>query len=176
MAYINLLPPEDRKPALDKRQSMIALAFGLYILVLIWVAMYNDAQLNRLTVEANTLDAQMQMIQPSLKKVGDLEKIRQDLQSKLEATQKFNKDIYFSKFMLTLSEIMPTQMFLKRLSFSGQELSFEGETADYQIIAIFIDRLKTTGYFAQLEIQSSFLNSVDGTVGFKILGTFKEKG
>lgn len=175
MAYINLLPPEERKRGLNRNQSIVALGFGFYIMILIWISIFNKAQLTHLRIEAETLENQVKMVQPSLRRVGELEKQQKLLQDKLDQSKGLHNEMYFSKLMFTISGLTPESMFLKRLTYQGAELSFDGEAADYRTIALFADGLKNCGFFSAVEILSSFTNDIDGSVGFKIVGKFNVK-
>lgn len=177
MAYINLLPPEDQKQGMDLRRWLILIGIVVYVFILIGIYLVNLYQITQLRSETASLDEQIKMTEPNLKRVQELEQTRQKLESKLKAGQSLDQQIYFSQLLVWLSRQIPPQVTLSRMSYGDESYAFEGEAYDYGSIANFIAALKDSVYFTDVELISSFTNpNPESSIGFKIRAILKIKG
>lgn len=177
MAYINLLPPEDRKYDMGLRRRMILIGIVVYLVILIGIYLVNIYHINQMKSESVSLDEQIKMLEPNLKRVQEMEHARQELESKFEMGQSLDQEFDFYKLLIWLSQQTPSQVTLNQMSYGDRKYAFEGEAHDYEGIATFVAVLKDSEYFSDVELISSFTNmSSESSISFKIRAILKVKG
>ncbi|AZR74504.1 hypothetical protein BBF96_14585 [Anoxybacter fermentans] len=177
MAYINLLPPEDRKKRLDLRYSLILIGIIFYIFLLLGVHFINQYQIKQLMIESASIKNQIQILQPTLERIRKMEDEEKELQSKIKESKSLDKRTYFSSLLVFISELIPEGVKLTRLNYNREIISYEGEAVNYRNVADFIANLKSSGYFKDVELLSSYINDDQtNSIGFKITARLNIKG
>lgn len=177
MAYINLLPPEDRKIGLNVQQSAVMGGIVIYLFLLIGVYFWNSYAVRGLKQEYAGLENQLKMSQPALKRLGELEKVKKTLEERVKASLQLAGESRVAERLVLISELIPPTVTLSRLNLGETSIAFEGESLDFTGVADFLAALKASEEFVDLELISSFTNEISGgTIGFKIMGKVKVKG
>lgn len=176
MAYINVLPIEDRKRLFNLRHSLFVVGIIFYLVLLSWLYFINYYQLHQKNIEYRTLKNQIAIMEPAVERLNGLEKDQQNLQSKLEYGRNLIQKKYFSQVMLVISELIPEDVVLSRLNYEDYRFSFEGEAPDYENVALLITNLKSSGYFTEVDLKSSFINQEHENIGFKITAKLTLQG
>lgn len=175
MTYINLLPPEDWRKQLDYRHWLLIAGVLMGIVLLVFVYMTAQFQLNLLYAEYEGLEKQLAMTQPTLGKVNKMENELKEWERRLHEAEGLDQTLKVTPLMVMISNLIPPQVSLHRLTQSPQEMVLEGESADYRGIATFMDALKASGRFTGVELVSSFASQDESRfVGFRILSKFKQ--
>ncbi len=168
MANINLLPPEYRRRNLDLGQKLMFIGIVGYILFLLVVFVNNYLQITHLQIEKEALQQQLSIVEPKLENITDLEKEQQNLRVKLQVIKQFDREVYYFQLLVLTSDLLPEGVGLSKLKYDGESLSYEGEAVDYRDVAEFMDRLRASESFTDVELISSFTTHNQSSIAFKI--------
>lgn len=166
MLKINLLPIRQLKRR-AKAQKQLAGMAGLFVLTLIALALvgffqYQNAQ--NLQKEIDALNAKKQSYTPTLNKIAQLKKEREELTRKTEIIKKLKVDSSLTVRVLdeVASKLDNQRMWLESLNQQGGSLSLSGVALDNQTIAQFMDKLKSSPFVQDVTLANSSLKVVSG--------------
>lgn len=166
MLKINLLPIRQLKKRAKARTQLFSMLF-LFILVLALLAAVGFLQAQKITDLNNdikVLNKEKDSYTPTLNKIAELKKGREELARKTDIIEKLKSDS--SLTVRTLDEIANRidnqRMWLLGLSQQNAELSLSGVALDNQTVAQFMDSLKDSPFVKTVTLTSSSLKVVSG--------------
>lgn len=166
MLKINLLPIRQLKRR-AKAQKQLAGMAGLFVLTLMTLALVGFLQYQKaeeLQQEINALNAKKQSYTPTLNKIAQLKKDREELNRKTGIIKQLKADSSLTVHVLDeiAAKLDNQRMWLETLSQQGSSLSLSGVALDNQTIAQFMDNLKTSPFVQDVALASSSLKVVSG--------------
>ncbi len=171
MIKVNLLSPERKEVAgggaepgafpEEEKESKISTgaAIGAAVITVGIIGFMYITQAKTLENRRNLLDeknarkAQLKDVESTL---AELEKTKNDLTRKVALIgQLKSQQMSTVKMMDELSNALPEWVWLSNLSFSGNRLSLNGRAIHNNLIADFINNLKATNSFTDIQFQGS---------------------
>jgi type IV pilus assembly protein PilN len=175
---INLLSPEKKDvssmgemPAFveEERESKVhssAVLAGILIGVAIIAGMYitQQATLKNREQTLKERKARKAELDEVLKELESLEKAKALLDKKVKSIQDLKKQQQRCvKMMDQLSSSLPQWVWLTSLKFSGGRLDLNGKALTNSLIADFINQLKSTNYFVNVQFKDSTRDKAKGS-------------
>ncbi len=183
MIKVNLLSPEKKdissSPgdtavfADEERESKLNIPAVVSALVLIFavIGILYFLQSNNLDTSRKTLEEKKATLAEKenvLKTLAKLEQTRKMLDRKVKIIQNLNaKKQTTVKMMDQLSRALPEMVWLTNLKFNNGLLSLTGSALSNNMIADFINNLKSTNYFFNIQFKDSNRKKVSGVDVFK---------
>jgi Tfp pilus assembly protein PilN len=155
MIRINLIPPELIIKKEEARQrSKIYFFLFLLILALALLSLFQYQRLGKIKKEIAKLDQAIDKITPEVKKAVEVKKESENLRKEVRTLAKLVKEQpFFSRTMDELSNILPENIWLTRLSLDKQDLRISGTTsaAFRAEVYDFVPRLENSLYFKEVQ-------------------------
>jgi type IV pilus assembly protein PilN len=162
MIRINLLPYRA-----ERRQSQIlqhiAVLLGMLLVtstVLFFVDVYKTSELTTLEDEYSGLKAQNNILKKKIGKIRNLDKLRADVERKLELVDKLQEGRFHSLVTLNkLSEVIPENVWLTSIKDSGGVLAISGLGESNKAVANFMRALDQSPFFTGISLKTITLIS-----------------
>ena len=166
MIRINLLPyrEKEKKENLQREIVLYSGILVLVLLVLVAVYFYVGISINSLEKKIEEATARLVVLD---KKVGDIEGFKRDkkeLEQKLGVINALEGDRIFPVRMLDeLNTLVPArEIWLEKLTETGQELRIEGVAKDNGTVALFMKNLEKAGFIKTVDLVVSREKDVAG--------------
>lgn len=173
MLEINLLPVREARRKADLRQYfmqlllMVILAGGGIALVESRISDQIERTESRVRQMRNDID----QFKPQLDQVAAFKKRKGELEKKIDVIDGLDKARSGPvRVMDELATRTPDRLWLTKLSTKGTSISFDGESLDNELVALFLRRLGESAYFSEVDLDSTQLANSGGlrVVKFKI--------
>ena len=166
MLKINLLPIRQLKRRAAAQKQLMGMA-GLFLLtlsVLVVIGYIQHQQAQTLQQEITALTTKKQSYTPTLTKIAQLKKDREELSRKTEIIKQLKVDSSLTVHVLDeiASKLDNQRMWLDSLNQQRGSLSLSGIALDNQTIAQFMDSLKTSSYIQEVSLANSSLKTISG--------------
>jgi len=166
MLKINLLPVRQLKKRAKAKKQLFGMAFLLlFVLALLATAGVLQAQkITRLETEISALNQKKESYTPTLNKIAQLKKDREELTRKTEIINKLKTDSSLTVRVLdeVAARIDNQRMWLEALQQQNATLTLSGVALDNQTIAQFMDKLKASPIVQDVTLTSSLQKVVSG--------------
>ena len=192
MIKVNLLSPEKKDvtpgvattesfadEARDSKVSVPAIVGASVLTFFIIGGMY-FLQSNKLTDVKKTLEvkkARLVELEEVLQTLKVLEKTKKVLKNKVDIIQDLNSRKQVAvKMMDQLSRALPEMVWLLKLKFTNSTVSLSGSALSNNLIADFINNLKSTNYFGNIKFKDSLRKKQSGVdvFNFRLDCTFSD--
>ncbi len=166
MLKINLLPVRQlKKRAIAKKQffGMVVL-FVIVLASLAATAFLQIQKIDGLETDISSLNKKKDSYTPTLNKIAQLKKEREELARKTEIINKLKTDSSLTVRVLdeVAARIDKQRMWLEALQQQDATLSLSGVALDNQTVAQFMDNLKESPFIKDVSLTSSSLKVVSG--------------
>jgi type IV pilus assembly protein PilN len=166
MIRINLLPyrEKEKKENLQRQVVILAGSLVLFVLILASVYLYISISVGSLEKRIDQANAKLTVLN---KKVGDIERFKKDkkeLEQKLGVIHSLEGNRLFPVRMLDeLNLLLPAkEMWLDKLTQTGQELRVEGMARDNGAVAAFMKSLEKVSFIQSVDLVVSREKEVAG--------------
>jgi type IV pilus assembly protein PilN len=166
MLKINLLPVRQLKKRAKAKKQLFGMAF-LFLFVLALLATTGVLQAQKVTSLQNEISALNQKKDshtPTLNKIAQLKKDREELTRKTEIINKLKTDSSLTVRVLdeVAARIDNQRMWLEALQQQNATLTVSGVALDNQTIAQFMDKLKASPFVQDVTLTNSLQKVVSG--------------
>ncbi|MBU1567985.1 MAG: PilN domain-containing protein [Proteobacteria bacterium] len=166
MLKINLLPVRQLKKRAKAKQQL----FGLVLVLLMFLAsiaatgFLQVQKIKRLETEISNLNKKKTSYAPTLKKIDQLKKDREELARKTEIINKLKTDSSLTVRVLdeVAAKVDKQRMWLEALQQQGASLTLSGVALDNQTIAQFMDNIKDSPFVKDVALTNSSQKVVSG--------------
>ncbi len=166
MLKINLLPVRQlKKRAKAKRQFLgMVILFVIVLASLAATAVLQLQKINSLETDISALNKKKESYTPTLNKISQLKKDREELSRKTEIIHKLKADSSLTVRVLdeVATKVDKQRMWLEALQQQNASLSLSGVALDNQTVAQFMDNLKESPFVKDVTLTSSSLKVVSG--------------
>ncbi len=166
MLKINLLPVRQlKKRAKAKRQFVgMVIVFVIVLASLAATAFLQSQKISSLETDISALNKKKDSYTPTLNKISQLKKDREELSRKTEIIRKLKVDSSLTVRVLdeVATKIDKQRMWLESLQQQNASLSLSGVALDNQTVAQFMDNLKESPFVKDVTLTSSSLKVVSG--------------
>lgn len=166
MIRINLLPLRDAERALGRRNQMSLVALGATISALIMVVPYmiQGRQMGQIEAEIRDVQEQIKIYNKKVAEVQDLDRLRLDVQAKLQVVQDLNdKRVGPARVLRDLSIATPENLWLLDFNEGEGNATLTGMALDNETIARFMRQLSASEYFVAVDlVETSRRAAADG--------------
>jgi type IV pilus assembly protein PilN len=166
MLKINLLPIRQLKRRAKAQSQLMGMAalFVLTLLVIFLVGYLQYQKVNGLEKDISSLNVKKQSYTPTLNKIAQLKKDREELNKKTEIIKQLKVDSSLTVHVIDeiAAKLDNQRMWLESLQQQGGSLSLSGVALDNQTIAQFMDNLKTSPFVKDVSLTNSSLKVVSG--------------
>lgn len=166
MLKINLLPVRQlKKRAKAKRQFFVMLMqLTLVLACLAATAVLLTQKISNLESDISALNKKKESYTPTLTKIGQLKKSREELDRKTDIIHKLKVDSSLTVRVLdeVANRIDKQRMWLEALQQQDASLSLSGVALDNQTVAQFMDNLKESPFVKDVALTNSSLKVVSG--------------
>jgi type IV pilus assembly protein PilN len=155
MIRINLLPAKESAQALGQRQQRALVALGGTVALAIMVLPYmlQAHQLGVLERDTNAVQEEIKHYDERVKEVRDLDKLKEELQTKLRIIDDLNnKRVGPARVLGDLSVATPENLWLVDFKETAGAATLTGLALDNQTIALFMRQLQSSPYFHQVDL------------------------
>jgi type IV pilus assembly protein PilN len=155
MIRINLLPLKETERAIGRRQQVSMLALGVTIALLIMIVPFlvQGRRLATLDTQIDELNREIQQYNTQVKEVRDLERLKKELQTKLQVIQDLNRKRGGPSHVLDdLSASTPDNLWLIDFSETGGQATVTGLALDNETIARFMRQMQDSPYFHAVDL------------------------
>jgi type IV pilus assembly protein PilN len=155
MIRINLLPAKESERALGQRQQRALAALGLTVALLIMVVPYaiQGRRLSGIENETAQVQEEIKRYDERVKEVRDLDKLKEELQTKLRIIEDLNhKRVGPARVLSDLSIATPDNLWVNDFKEAGGSTTISGMALDNQTIAFFMRQLQTSPYFFNVDL------------------------
>ncbi|OFV87388.1 MAG: hypothetical protein A3J75_01880 [Acidobacteria bacterium RBG_16_68_9] len=155
MIRINLLPIREAERALGKRQQRALAVLGIAVALLIMVVPYmvQGRRMATLDREIAEVQAQIKQFDERVKEVRDLDRIKEELQTKLRIIEDLNdKRVGPARVLSDLSRATPDNLWLVDFKEITGGVTLTGMALDNQTIALFMRQLQASPYFYNVDL------------------------
>jgi type IV pilus assembly protein PilN len=166
MIRINLLPyrEKEKKENLRRQISILSGSLVLFLLILVAIYLYVSTSIGGLEKKIAEANARLVVLD---KKVGDIERFKRDkkeLEQKLGVINTLEGNRIFPVRMLDeLNMLVPAkEIWLEKLTETGQELRIEGMAKDNGTVALFMKNLEKAGFIKTVDLVVSREKDVAG--------------
>jgi len=192
MIKVNLLSPEKKDLALgiaatesfadearESKVSVPAIVGALVLTIFIIGGMY-FLQSNKLTDVRKFLEARkarLTELEEVLQTLKVLENTKKILKNKVDIIQSLNsKKQVAVKMMDQLSRALPEMVWLSNMKFNSNTVSLKGSALSNNLVADFINNLKSTNYFKNIKFKDSVRKKKSGVdvFDFRLDCTFSD--
>lgn len=166
MLKINLLPIRQlkkRAQATKQLLGMVLLLLGT-LAVLATVGVIQTQKINSLKTDIARLNKEKDSYAPTLKKIAELKKDREELNRKTDIINKLKSDSSLTVRVLdeVAAKIDNQRMWLESLQQDKSALKLTGIALDDQTVAQFMDSLKESPFVQDVALSGSSQKSVSG--------------
>ena len=166
MLKINLLPVRQLKKRVQATQQLVGMVL-LLLLVLAFLAtigIFQTQKINRLQADIAQLNKEKDSYAPTLKKIADLKKDREELTRKTDIINTLKTDSSLTVRVLdeVASKVDNQRMWLESLQQDRGTLKLTGIALDDQTVAQFMDNLKESPFVQDVALSGSSQKSVSG--------------
>ncbi|MFH0784638.1 MAG: PilN domain-containing protein [Pseudomonadota bacterium] len=166
MLKINLLPVRQLKKRAKAKQQLLGMGF-LFLLTLVLLAttgFFQAQAIDTLTSEMSSLNAKKASYTPTLNKIAQLKKDREELGRKTEIIKKLKSDSSLTVRVLDeiATRVDKNRMWLENLQQQNESLSLTGVALDNQTIAQFMDNFKESPFVKDVALTNSSQKIVSG--------------
>ena len=166
MLKINLLPIRQLKKRAKAKQQLagMILLFILVLALLTAVGVIQAQKITSLNNDISQLNKEKDSYAPTLKKIAELKKAREELTRKTEIINKLKTDSSLTVRVLdeVANKIDNQRMWLESLQQDNAVLKLSGIALDDQTVAQFMDNLKTSPFVQDVALAGSSQKSVSG--------------
>jgi type IV pilus assembly protein PilN len=166
MLKINLLPVRQlKKRAKAKKQFVgMVILFVIVLASLAATAVLQSQKINSLETNISALNKKKESYTPTLSKISQLKKDREELSRKTEIIHKLKADSSLTVRVLdeVATKVDKQRMWLEALQQQNASLSLSGVALDNQTVAQFMDNLKESPFVKDVTLTSSSLKVVSG--------------
>jgi type IV pilus assembly protein PilN len=155
MIRINLLPIKALQAEVTRRREIIigSSVLGSLLVLLIGAHIYQSREISQLQNELTALRSELQALNLKVKEVGDLQNKIKDFRSKNKIIEDLNKKKSGPVLVMeSLSNAMPTSLWLTEFKESGGSLTMNGVAVDNLTIAEFMKAIAQSKYFKNVEL------------------------
>jgi len=155
MIRINLIPT---KAARKKESAILQLGIGgvallIGFIVCWWLNHGLVKEIEDERAEISTLNSQIAQLQTVIAKVSDYKKRRRDLETKINTIKDLNaKRTGPVKMLDEFTTILPRKAWVSTFREVGKQLTLEGLATDGPTVADFIDNLRASKYFYNVQL------------------------
>lgn len=166
MIRINLLPfrAARTKENIRRQVSVFLLSLALLVVILLTVNGYLAGKVEDLERNLASLESEVKIYEERARQVETFKAELKELNKKIEIVNQLKE--YRKEPPLLLAEltelVVPGRMQLLKMSFSRQNVGFEGLAMDNETIAVFMRRLERSGRFSSVNLSSSVQQRVQG--------------
>ena len=156
MIKINLLPVREAQKKERLREQIVVLAACAIFVAIGCVAAYTTI-LTKISQKNDAISEQTKVIEQLTKQIGEVEKVKKlqgELQSKLDilGTLKANKTGP-AHMLDELSTATPERVWIESFENVGGVASFNGFGVNEEVVANFLQRLESSPYYKNVELQ-----------------------
>jgi type IV pilus assembly protein PilN len=166
MIKINLLPVRQLKKRANAHKQLLGiLTFFILILVsLAIVGILQSQKIENLEASIKALNVKKASYTPTLNKIAQLKKEREELARKTEIISKLKTDSSLTVRILdeVATRIDKQRMWLEALQQQNNALTLSGVALDNQTIAQFMDKLKESPFVKDVTLTNSLQKVVSG--------------
>lgn len=166
MLKINLLPIRQLKKRAKAKQQLagMVLLFILVLALLTAVGVIQAQKIDNLNTDISQLNKEKDSYAPTLKKIAELKKDREELTRKTEIINKLKTDSSLTVRVLdeVANKIDNQRMWLESLQQDNAVLKLSGIALDDQTVAQFMDNLKSSPFVQDVALAGSSQKSVSG--------------
>ena len=167
MIRINLLPYREKEKKENLQRQIVFYAGTLVVVLLVLAAVYFYVSISVGSLEKKIAEATARLVVLD-KKVGDIEGFKRDkkeLEQKLGVINALEGDRIFPVRMLDeLNVLVPAkEIWLEKLTETGQELRIEGMAKDNGTVALFMKNLEKASFIKTVDLVVSREKDVAGT-------------
>lgn len=155
MIKINLLPTKAAK----KKEStflQLGIAGGALFIALIVAFFLNQMiqrKLDNEQVVINDLNAKLNKLKSVIEKVEEYKKEKTDLESKINAIKQLNAQRSGPvKFLAEFSVVVPERAWITTFKETEKAMTLEGVAADGPTVTTFVDNLRGSKFFSNIEL------------------------
>ena len=166
MIAINLLPVRQIRRRLKAQKEVLAF-FVLLLAVLVLVGIAATIRTSQVTSKKDhiaSLTKKRDSYKSTLNEIEKFKKDKQSLETKLAVIAKLKKDSQFTVRVIDeIANVIPAnRVWLTSMSESAGKMAVSGVAVDNASIAVYMQQLESSPYFANPELGSSSLSSKDG--------------
>ncbi len=162
MIEINLLPVREAKRKADLRHlgMMVVLAVIGTVGLLTIVQLHSSGKINATQSRVRQLEADIERFKPQLAQVEQFRQKKGQVRSKLDAIAQLERARSGPVHMLDeLAIYTPSRLRLTKLRTSGSKISFEGDSLDNELVAVFLRSLSESAYFTAVDLDGTKLGA-----------------
>lgn len=166
---------EERESKLNIPAIVSALVLSVAVIGILYFLQSNKLDTSRKTLEERK--ATLAEKENILKTLEKLEQTRKMLDKKVKIIQNLNaKKQTTVKMMDQLSKALPEMVWLTSLKFSNGSLNLSGSALSNNMIADFINNLKSTNYFYNIQFKDSIRKKKSGVdvFNFRLQCSFRD--
>lgn len=155
MIRINLLPLREAERAVGRRNQMSLVALGATISALIMVVPYmiQGRQIGQIEAQIRETQDEIAIYTKKVAEVRDLDRLRADVQAKLQVVQDLNdKRIGPARVLRDLSIATPENLWLLDFNEGNANATLTGMALDNETIARFMRQLSASDYFVAVDL------------------------
>ena len=174
MLEINLLPVREARRKADLRQYVMGL---LLVLIVVGCAVgffHNNIvdQIETAQTRVRQMQTDIDQFKPQLEQVAAFKKRKAELEKKIDVIDGLDKARTGPVRVLNeLSKTAPDRLWLTQMVTKGSKIEMQGQSLDYELVALFVSKLQDSEYFADVDLEGSKLGNEKGglkLVSFKI--------
>ena len=162
MIRINLLPYRAAR-----RQNQILQHIAAFLVVvsvaaagIFIVDLFKTSELTALEDEFSEIKAQNDILRIKIGKIKDLDKLREDVERKLELVDQLQQGRFYSLLTLSgLADLIPENVWLSEIKDSNGKLSIRGMGESNKAVANFMRALDESGQFSDIRLQTITRNN-----------------
>lgn len=166
MLKINLLPVRQLKKRVQATQQLLGMVLLLFLVLafLATIGIYQTQKINRLQADIAQLNKEKDSYAPTLKKIADLKKDKEELTRKTDIINKLKTDSSLTVRVLdeVASKVDNQRMWLESLQQDNATLKLTGIALDDQTVAQFMDNLKESPFVQDVALSGSSQKAVSG--------------
>jgi type IV pilus assembly protein PilN len=164
MIKINLLPTKAAKKKESFIQQLVigAIALGAFLVALYLMNNQMQSKISAQRLENNRLQEEINQLASVIAQVEDYKKKKQDRNSKIDVIKKLNDGRSGPVKMLEeFTYTIPDKLWLETWKEKSRKVEMQGTAATGAIIADFLDNLKNSKYFSDVELLQTTLFEKD---------------
>ena len=166
MIAINLLPVRQIRRRLKAQKEVVAF-FVLLLAVIVLVGIAATIRISQVTSKKDhiaSLTKKRDSYQATLSQIEKLKKDKKNLETKLAVIAKLKKDSLFNVRVIDeIANVIPAnRVWLISMSQTAGKMVVSGVAVDNASIAVYMQQLESSPYFANPELGGSSLSSKDG--------------
>lgn len=161
MIRINLLPAQKarkirKRLEVRSRVIFITLFFSFEVLLFAVLWLRYDWTITRLEAEKTQKSAEMERLAALVKEVENLEQLKKSVQQKIGVIERLRKNQGGPVHLLDeVSRSLPDRVWLTSLAHRGGNVDLEGKALTNSEIVEFVDNLKHSPYFRDIQLLES---------------------